>query len=250
MCGSSPAVLTVARKRRSTGDFRSASLIRASQVRSAYPHRRAITATSSTSRTESPSRPETFAISTRSIAWHHCLSPVDPRLQLGRPCPHLLSPLPRRSTRDVVSELTMHNNYRLPARLAPVPGADGRRHRPSQAPPWGRPRCRRPCRCGPPPCHPPRRRRRGSAEDYTQQLLVYLQAWRQYLAHAMSVARRGNARRPRCGRRDDPAARSRPRRHRPVHHRRRQIHRPPANPPASQDVRPAKRQDTRPAAAL
>ncbi len=63
---------------------------------------------------------------------------------------------------------------------------------PSQAPPWGAPPMPPAGPYGPPsvPTAAPSPAA-GPPMDYTQQLLVYLQAWRQYLAHAMSVAAPG-----------------------------------------------------------
>jgi hypothetical protein len=63
---------------------------------------------------------------------------------------------------------------------------------PSQAAPWGAPPMPPAGPYGPPPLPTAApSSAAGPPMDYTQQLLVYLQAWRQYLAHAMSVAAPG-----------------------------------------------------------
>ncbi len=80
---------------------------------------------------------------------------------------------------------------------------------PSQAPPWGAPPMPPAGPYGPPsvPTAAPSPAA-GPPMDYTQQLLVYLQAWRQYLAHAMSVAAPGQCRAAHgVAGDDDPAAR-------------------------------------------
>ncbi len=166
---------------------RSASSIRASRARFVCRHRPAITAMCSTSRTESPSKLVRCATSTRSTAWRRspirwiCRVPANP----GRPpfpVPSTPGGQPMTSPLDRPAALLAHlHAWRQHLEQTVGPGA-------TQYCAARRGGCPL-AAAGQAPFDAAAEPAAGTpSTDYTQQLLAYLQAWRQYLEHMAGAA--------------------------------------------------------------